>query len=75
MKQKTWKPIEVMAKALSEYRGLDRDLIIELDETGDIITSTDLISSVLYGFLELPYEQQNQLLVAGVIKLSKESVD
>lgn len=59
--------IKVMAAAMDELRGLDRSLIIELEENaGDIVGCCALIETVLTGFLRLPRDAQTSVLIAGV---------
>ena len=69
---KDWSAVRIMLRAMDEYRGLDRSLIIEMEEgAGDIIGCCDSISIVLRGFLALSKDEQNKLIVAGAMSLSR----
>lgn len=59
--------VKVMATAMEELRGLERPLIIEIEEeAGDIVTSCGLIEAVLKGFLRAPKDVQNNIVGAGI---------
>ena len=68
----TFEAVKTMAKAMRELRGLDRHLIIEIEENaGDIVASCAVIEAVLTGFLRLPKDEQNAVLVAGIAPKSE----
>lgn len=71
-----YKAIETVSQAFKEYRGLDRSLIIEVEESaGDIIQACDLVAYVLDGFLKAPTEIQGAILISGINTVPVEGFD
>lgn len=57
----------VLANALSEYRGLTRDVIIELEENGaEIISACDTLVAILRGVSDAPLHIQKYIMLAGL---------